>query len=220
MKIKDLLIEKTVLPMYLNGIKGSIKKLKSKLWDKDLSTAEIIENLEKELGKYLIRFNEVYHDNESEYTSVGLNGGELSMSGWITINYTNHIEDVMGNGGRVYYEDFVRLISALIGHELTHREQLLKSSANADNIKEPDDLKKYLSDHREIEAYAVQSALELLDQFDLQEIFSKLKTDRGLDELSMYSEGLKWYVHSFNTNTPVFKKFLKKLISVLEGDEE
>lgn len=119
------------------------------------------------------------------------------------------------------YNDFAALLTALISHELTHREQLLSSVRNLDNLEPPDgDVKKYLGAQQEINAYAVQAALELLHAFDASEILEKLKTERGVHNLALYSEGLKWYVNFFNPDTREYKTFMKKLYELITGIED
>lgn len=192
--------------------------MKDQIWENDLQLHEIIEHLDDVLGKYLIRFEETYIGGESEYSSVGLGGGEMTPSGWVVVNYHRDLDDVLNGGGTMYYEDFARLLIALIGHELVHREQLLKSVKNFDNIPDPDDIIKYLSDHREIGAYAIQACLELLEQLDKGEILEKLKSESGQNHLALFSEGLKWYVRTFEPGDPVLKKFFKKIFEILEDD--
>ena len=218
---KQFLSERATKPEYLSGIAYELKALKPELWENDLSISEIALKLKKALSKYLIRFEESYSSADSEYGTVGLNGAEISGSGWITVNYTSELEDVLNGEHQVYYEDFTRLLGALLGHELKHREQLLKSTKNFDNAPDTEDKVKYLSDHREIEAYAIQASLELLSQLDVNEILEKLKTEKGLSNLSLYSEGIKWYLFTFDSGSAVLKKFLKKVYEVLtEPDEE
>lgn len=216
---KQFLSERAQRPHHLSAIKYNIDRLKGKLWEKGLQLDEIIEHLENELGRYLIRFEETYADGESEYSAVGLGGGQMTANGWVVINYRRDLDDVLNGDGTMYYEDFSRLLVALIGHELAHREQLLKSTKNFDNIPETDDTIKYLSDHREIEAYAIQACLELLEQLSKEEILEKLKSERGQSHLALFSEGLKWYVRTFDSGDPVLKKFLKKVFEILEDDE-
>ena len=218
MKIREL-FERAQRPLHLSAIKYDVERLKGTIWENELSLSEIVEQLEDVLNKYLIRFEESYSDGESEYSAVGLGGGQMTASGWVVINYHRDLDDVLNGAGTMYYEDFTRLLMALIGHELTHREQLLKSTKNFDNIPDTDDKIKYLSDHREIEAFAIQACLELLDQLSKEEILEKLKSERGQSHLALFSEGLKWYTRMFNSGDPTLKKFLKKVFEILEDDE-
>ena len=218
MKLTEiLLVEKAKHPNFIGSIKHELVQLKPKLWSKDLDLENVLEILKTVFRKYMIKLVESYDDRDSEYSSVGLNGGALTSSGWIEIGYTSYLKEVLNDETREQYEDFVRLICALIAHELTHREQVDKSLKNFEDIPDTTDIKKYLSDHRELEAYAAQASIELLGSFTIEEVISKLKTDRGLDELSMYSEGLKWYTHTFSSG-PILKKFLKKIIEILNDE--
>lgn len=216
---KVFLAEQATLPHYVNSIRYELTQLKATLWDQQLTLPIMVEHLSSVLNKYLIRLVEEYDEHPtSEYAGVGLNGATMSPSGWITVNYTTYLEDVLNADGREYYEDFVRLFIALVGHELAHREQVLKSSHNFHNPPDPEHIDSYLKDHRELDAYAVQAALELLAQFNVADILSKLKTSRGINELSLYSEGLKWYVYTFDSG-PVMQKFLKKLYELLTTED-
>lgn len=220
MRFSQFLLEKAKKPMHLGYIKSELNSLKSKLWDKDLPTHEIIDILNQKLSKFLIRFTETTSNKTSDYSAVGLDGGDFSSSGWITINMLSDANEFFNGEGRSYYSEFVDLCSALIGHELTHREQAIKATKNLEDAPNPDDIKKYLKDHRELESYAVQAALELLSHFDKKEILSKLTSSKELDNLSSWSEAMKWYTHTFETTDPVFKKFLKKIVEILTEDDE
>lgn len=219
MKIAEIILEKAKIPMHLGFVKSELSKLKSKLWDKNLDVSEIIEILNQTFSKFLIRFEEVHSGANSDYSAVGLDGGNLSASGWITVNIMSDADEVFNADTTSDYSEFVNLCSALIGHELTHRDQLLKSLKNFDNVPDPDDIVKYLKDHRELESYAVQAALELLSHFDKKEIISKLSSSKELYNLSLWSEALKWYTHNFETSDPTFKKFLKKIVEIISEED-
>ena len=218
MKVIEL-FERAKKPMHLGFINSELNALKSVLWDKNLSINEIIKILNETFEKFLIRFEETYSNKESEYTRVGLDGGDFSSSGWITIYLTHDIDDVLNGNTNVYYDEFVDLCTALIGHELMHRDQVIKSLKNYDKVPDVDDIKKYLSDHREIEAYAIQTALELLNNFSKKEIIKKLSSTRELEKLANWSEGLKWYVYMFDLHSPIVKKFLKKVVEVINDED-
>ena len=217
MKLLDL-FERAKRPLFLGSVTHDLKDLESKLWSKDLSVSEIIKILNTKLEKYLIRFQETYTNKTSEYSRVGLDGGEFSGSGWITINMTQDADEVLNDQTRVYYSEFVDLATALIGHEMKHRDQILKSLKNFDDIPDTEDSKKYLSDHREIEAYAMQAVLELLPQLGKKDILSKLSNK--LEKLADWSEAVKWYTYTFDEGDPVLKKFVKKIYEILDDEEE
>ena len=216
MKLTDL-FEQAKKPQFLNSVIADIKSLEGDLWEKDLEVPEIIEILNQKLEMYLIRFEETFANGESEYSRVGLSGGEFSSSGWVTVGITHDADEVLNGETNVYFSEFLDLCAALIGHELTHREQVLKSLKNFVNIPDTDDRTKYLSDHREIEAYAVQAALELLPQLGKVETLSKLS---NLESLSIWSNVVKMYAHTFDNDSPILKKFVKKLYELLHENEE
>src|ERR1035437_4016218 len=170
MKFSEFLLERAKIPMHTGYARQKLKELEKKLWEKDLDSNEIVTILNAAFSNLLVRFEHSYSNKESDYTRVGLNGAELSPSGWITVNVTQDIDEVLNDETRAYYSEFVDLGTSLIDHELAHRDQALKSLKNFDNVPDTEDVKKYLKDHREIEAYAVQAALELLAQFSKKEI--------------------------------------------------
>jgi len=220
MRFKEFLSEKTKTPMHLGFVRHELNQLKPQLWDKNLEVGDILDILNKTFGKFLIRFEETYSNANSNYSVVGLDGGSFSASGWITINVMSDADEFFNGDTRSYYSEFVDLCTALIGHELTHREQVLKSLKNFDNAPDTDNMVKYLKDHRELESYAVQAALELLSHFSKTEILSKLSSSIELDKLSAWSEAIKWYTHNFETSDPTFKKFLKKIVDIITNDTE
>ena len=216
MRAKEFITERASHHSSLPAIQQKLRALKPALWDKELTISEIIETLETALRLHFIMFEEVLDTvPESEYAAVGLNGGYYnSYTGIITVGLTWHIEEVLNGETREYYEDFIRLLCSIIAHELKHQDQVDKSSHNAYNTPETDDIPAYLADHRELEAYAAQTAEELQSQLDLDDILQKLKTDKGRDELGLYSEGLKVY-NSYFYSTPVLNKFINKVYSIL-----
>jgi tRNA isopentenyl-2-thiomethyl-A-37 hydroxylase MiaE len=219
MRFSEFLVERAKIPMHSGFVKYELNQLKSKLWDKNLEIGEILDILNKTFSKFLIRFEETYSNANSDYSAVGLDGGSFSASGWITVNLMSDANEFFNGDTRSYYSEFVDLCSALIGHELTHRDQVLKSLKNFDNAPDTDDMVKYLKDHRELESYAVQAALELLSHFSKKEILSKLSSSRELDKLSAWSEAIKWYTHTFETSDPTFKKFLKKIVEIITEED-
>lgn len=218
MKLK-VLLEKAKTPMHLSFVKHELAGLKDKLWDKNLEVGEILDILNKTFSKFLIRFEETYSSTNSDYSAVGLDGGSFSPSGWITVNLMSDSGEFFNGSTHSYYSEFVDLCTALIGHELTHRDQVIKSLKNFDNAPDPRDVVKYLKDHRELESYAVQASLELLSHFSKKEILSKLSSSRELDRLSTWSEAVKWYTHNFETSDPTFKKFLKKIVEIITEED-
>ena len=218
MRSKEFIAERAEHHVSLPSIQRILRTLKPKLWDQGLNISEIVTVLESALRLHFVMFEEVPDTvPESEYATVGLNGGYYNPhTGVITVGITWHIEEVLNGDTRVYYEDFTRLLASIIAHELKHKNQVEKSEHNADNVPETDDIKAYLADHRELEAYAAQAAAELQSQLSVDDILQKLKTDGGRDELSLYSEGLKVY-HSYFYGSPVLNKFISKVYSIISS---
>jgi len=216
-----ILTERAIHHPSLPVIRTTLQNLKSELWENDLVNVEIESILNARLRRFYVKFNEVSDTaQDSEYSNVGLNGADYNPStGFITIGYTWHLAEVLNGETREYFEDFTRLLLAVISHELKHQEQTDKSPHNARNPQDPDDIKAYLSDSRELEAYAAQAAIELEGQLSTEEVLQKLKTERGRDELSLYSEGVRWYVTHFDSS-PLLNKFFSKLYSILTTPQD
>ncbi len=217
--MSELLFERAKNPMHIGYTKSKLKELEKQLWEKDLDSNEIIKILNDAFSNLLVRFESTYSNKQSDYGNVGLDGGNFSPSGWITINLTQDIDEVLNGQTRAYYSEFVDLCTSLIGHELKHRDQVIKSYKNLDNIPDTDDVKKYLKDHREIEAYAVQAALELLSQFSKKEIIAKLSSSKEFSNLGLWSEAVKWYTYTFDNGDPILKKFVKKIVEILTEED-
>jgi len=218
MRAKEFITEKAEHHVSLSSIRSTIQTLKSELWDNDLVNVEIESILNARLRRFYIKFTEVSDTAQSsEYSSVGINGADYNPStGMITVGYTWRLAEVLNGDTRTYFEDFTRLLLAVIAHELKHADQVKKSDHNAYNPQDPDDIKAYLLDSREIESYASQAAIELEGQLSTEEVLQKLKTERGRDELSLYSEGVKWYVTHFNSS-PLLNKFFSKLYAIISN---
>jgi len=211
------LFERAKLPQFSKPIEYELKSLKPFLWDKGLGYIEIKDILNNALKKYKVEFIDAYDTEDSEYTSVGLNGGELCTNGLIQIGLTSYVSEVMNCETRQYYDDFLRLATAVISHELEHREQIYKTKQTYVNVPDPyDGIKKYLSDHKELGAYATQAYIELINQLDKDEILQKLKYD--VYNLSLYSEGVKWFYTHFEPHEKEYKAFFKKIYELLHED--
>lgn len=216
---KQFLTERARTPVHLGYVKSKLKELRPVLWEKDLTTDQILDALNDAFGKLLVRFDVHGVYRESNYGRAGLGGAEYSHTGWITIHLLDDIDLTLDGRTHAQYEDFSSLCAASIAHELTHRDQVLKHDGNIDNPKDPDRLRDYLADHREMESFAVQAALEMLASFDGVEILKKLSSSKGIEELSKYSDSLEMYLSVFNMPSSIMNKFLKKLHAVLTEDE-
>ena len=215
---RQFLGERARTPSNLGYVKSKLKELKSILWEKDLTTNQILDALNDAFGNALIRFDVHGEYRDSNYGRAGLGGAEYSHTGWIIIHLLDDIELTLDGRTPAQYEDFSNLCAASIAHELAHRDQVLKHSGNMDKPKDPDRLRDYLSDHREMESFAVQAALEMLASFDNAEILKKLSSSNGIEELSKYSDSLEMYLRAFSTPSAVMNKFLKKLFVVLKEE--
>lgn len=208
MKVREL-FEKAALPKHTRFVLTKFEDLKSSLAGHGLTGLQIRACLNNAFAPLMIRFTlNPSSDHSSQYTDAGLHSGAYSSDGWIVVNLTDDVADVLAKG---HYEDFSQLCTAIIVHELKHRDQILKHGANALDGKDPDRLREYLSDHREMDAFVAQCLVELLAFLDPSQIFSKLKTGAGVKELMKFSEVLSIYDSVFHRPSSTMNRFLKKL---------
>ena len=208
MKVREL-FEKAALPKNTRFVLAKFEDLKSSLHGHGLTGLQIRACLNHAFASLMIRFTlNPVPDRTSYYIDAGLRSGAYSSDGWVVVNLTDDVADVL-NGKR--YEDFSRRCAAIIVHELKHREQIMKHKANALNGKDPDRLRDYLSDHREMDAFVAQCLVELLSVFDPNAIFSKLQSKRGVNELIRCSEVLRIYDSVFHRPSNIMNRFFKKL---------
>ena len=211
MKVREL-FEKAALPKHTRFVLTKFEDLKSSLAGHGLTGLQIRACLNNAFAPLMIKFTlNPAPDHTSQYTEVGLDGGAYTSDGWVVINLTDVVADVLANKTKARYEDFSQLCTGYIVHELKHREQIMKHKANALNGKDPDRLRDYLSDHRETDAFVAQCLVELLSVFDPNTIFSKLQSKRGVDELMKFSEVLKIYDSVFHRPSSMMNRFFKKL---------
>lgn len=215
MKVQDL-FEKAQLPKSTHFTLSKLEDLKGSLWKHGLSARQIQACLNNAFAPLMVEFTlSASPKHQNQYTSVGLDGAGYSSDGWITVNIINGVTEVLNGNTDKQYQDFVNLCGALIVHELRHREQVTKHKANGLNGKHPDRVRDYLLDHREMDSFAAQCAIELLSFFSPNEILNKASTSAGLKELKGKSEVLNAYVSVFRTPSNVMNKFLKKVHSVI-----
>ena len=217
MKVREL-FERAQHPNHVNFARAKLSELKSSLWMHDLSVEQIKRALNHAFEKLMVRFVVVPSGGNSAYARAGLGGAEYSHDGWVTVEITDDINDVLNGDYAAEYEDFASLCAASIGHELTHREQALKHPGNMDNVTSPNKLRDYLSDHREIESFAVQTSLELLAAFDARTLVSKLSRGSDLEHLAKFSDCLGMYLTHFEPQSPTIRKLLKKLHVILADE--
>lgn len=219
MRVREL-FEKASLPKHTPFVRTKLSELKASLWGHDLSGLQIKACLNSAFAPLMIKFTlNPTPDKDSEYARVGLDGAEYTPDGWVVVHLTDEIADVLGDNTRAEYEDFVNLCTASISHELKHRDQVLKHEANSDNAKDPERLRDYLSDHRELESFAVQCALELLASWEPKQITAKMGSWAGREELMKYSEVLKLYDSVFHMPSALMARFYKKLHLIIDGLE-
>lgn len=215
MKVIDL-FEKAQLPKNTHFTLSKLEDLKGSMWKHGLSARQIQACLNNAFAPLMVKFTlSASPKHQNQYTQAGLDGASFTSSGWIRVNLTDRVADVLNGNTNLDYQHFVNLCGAYIVHELRHREQVAKHKANGLNGKDPDRLRDYLLDHREMDSFAAQCAIELLSFFSPNQILSMASTSTGLKELKNKSEVLKAYISVFRTPSSTMNKFLKKVHSVI-----
>lgn len=214
------LLEAPKRPQLEATVRLRLKHLKAKLWQQELTTQQAINILNLEFCNLLIGFNETSSipNSQSQAHRLSLDGAEMSQTGWITVHICDDLDELLNDDANISYEEFADTLNATIAHELVHREQFLKTVKTIEDIPNPNHMKSYLADHREVEAYAVQTALELLASFSIAEAKRLLST--RLHEAELYSDALRAYSINFEPETNTWKLFIKKVYQVLVSPVE
>jgi hypothetical protein len=195
---KLFLSEAAKSPLNVLQFKRELISLKRILQAPDLSTVQILKILNDKFRKVLFHFEETYSDHDSDYSRVGVIDASYSKLGWIIISVTHNLDKILQD---INYSEFSELCAKLISRELIVRMQSLKSNSS-----------KPLDDKDAIRTNAIQTVLELLQEFERDDILSKLKTETELNNLSSYSLNLAEYL---NADSGTLKRFLSKLNAVL-----
>lgn len=212
----DLLLERPERPAQYRQVKDVLAQLKNELWCKGLTTRQALNILREPFERLLICFNEVDSQpySAAQAHRFSIDGASFDVdNSWITVNLCDDLHETLENE-MSSYEEFSGILTSIISHELVHRDQLLKTVHTKQNVPNPSKFVEYLKDHREIEAHAVQAALELLTHFSIDEAKSKLKK---ISDAELYSDALVAYAHHFDEDTPTWKRFIKKLYQVLDS---
>lgn len=198
---KLFLSEAAKSPLNVIHFKQELISLKRTLQTSDLSTAQILKILNNKFRKALFHFEETYSDHDSDYSRVGAIDASYSKLGWIIISVTHNLDKILQD---INYSEFSELCTKLISRELIVRERSLKSNSS-----------KSLDDKDAIRTNAIRAALELLQEFERDDILSKLKTETELNNLSSHSPNLAEYLDS---DSGTLKRFLTKLTAVLTDE--
>lgn len=185
--------------------------------------------------KNSISFNYNSPNEEIMYEEYAINGAITEAYGPIIIYFDKPtILDVIKQMklGTLDYDKFTNFIKILITHELIHREQikrmgakglvsilsrLTKSMNDIDKPGHEDDYNKaYVSEPIELMAFAKQSILEFVSEgLSTNDILSKLKTTKGIEELINISDSFYQIYQFFPQQTPTFKRLVKYMYEYL-----
>lgn len=108
----------------------------------------------------------------------------------------------------------IDFLKKTIRHENVHNQQVFRSAGYGEHI-DPKSPKEYLSNKREVMAWARTALDELNDRLSPQEIFNKMN---NLKELVRYSFSLGQYFQNFNKDEDIRKRFQKYFYQYFMND--
>jgi len=217
MKFRDFLQEGITKPLInLKDVQKSIKKYKSKFYNKDVKAKDIFKMIEKILEEFCVPLD---IDCEIEVEKVSDLPGEFVISGSydefeeILKIYIHYTDDII-NFRDELWEHFYNVYPGLIKHEILHYQQALER--DNDGFINPNS-KKYvdgnLTHSDEIEAYAMNASDEIYDEFGAKSIDIITKNPSKLLKVSdAYSD---YYKHTKN-HKKIWNKFNQKIIAYLK----
>jgi len=201
-----------------------LESIKGDLIGKDYGNLEIENLLNKAFNKYRINFergfNETTRDNWGE---VGIIEGYIYENGNIYIVYGDNFYLTFEDD--YLWDNFKKVCTSIISHELTHRDQFIKILKNQNYVKPVSRItnSSYLSDDKEIQAFAREALEEYIQLgYNKNQILQLIKTPTGnnKDQASKEESDSFWYYYDYFSdpqygNPKVWKKFLKYMYQYL-----
>lgn len=222
MKIIDILVERSFaqdIQQHLSAARSALVTLKKSIVNKGMHKFEIEDELNSNriLQALGIKFEYTNDNRNTDFSEVGLGGGEYSQGNdIITVYYIDGFEDVLDDGYN--YDAFVMKATETISHELTHRRQF-KDRTQVYNPADGLEGRAYLSHLDEIQAFAKQVATELVNVtgYSTKEILQGLNVPYNTDK--HLSTTLMQYLDEFEEGSKERKTFLKYLAMFLTTSE-
>lgn len=207
---------------YIKQIHTILKSLKNNIINKykNLSLTDLCDILTKELQTYKIKFVATTKENKDK--NYVTNGGIIISK--LEIIILCYYKTIMIQNSGEEYNNFIKQVLLILGHELIHRNQILK--VNNDKLRlflfkgSPLDLKdrnkamKYLANKHEIMSYAWQ----IIETFRL-----KGKKDTEIQSILQSNENKKfafdpmllWYHQIFSIVNNPLKRLYKYMYEYL-----
>lgn len=229
-KLKQLLIERQYTSS--NWISTLLNSVKDVLVGSNLSNIEIEKILNKKFQSKNIYF-ERFDDPDGAFirdnwASVGISCGWINTDGSVGVGYIDKFWETFEDGER--WEDFVKVISAILVHELTHRDQFIKMMNNSGFFDSASDLQdsKYLAHPKEIQAFAREAVEEYIQLgYSIGDILQLLRTAAGGNVKQAHKEESDafWYYYDYFQDKQygdqkVWRKFLKYMYEYLQQAEK
>ena len=156
------------------------------------------------------------------HDEIGIVRAETEASGRIMIDMEADLREVFTNDS--LWDEFLTVLTEVVGHELIHREQFKDIKAGRDTFSQPPqtgdkraDYKAYLASKHELMAYAYQSVMELRNAG-----FKKSAIATLLDNLDNENPGIHHsammsrYEEFFGLGSTEFAKFILLMKSYLK----
>lgn len=239
--IKNILLEAyTDLPITKEHVMNSLKFVNLNLINRDEKEEDIVDDLNDEFISIGIIFekyqNSPYNklDIEPLYANAGIMAAEYQPDDSLIYIYVN--SKFINQFRLRNFNNVVRGIMGICGHENTHRQQFLLSKGKVKGVddetlqfKTLSDVKKYLSNQTEIDAHAREVAIYLYNSnVKGNTLIQMLNTNhKGLFNSSAYEKYWKYFGKSifekknFNRDDfKVWKRFLKRIAAYLQTTDK
>jgi hypothetical protein len=153
--------------------------------------------------------------------------GAINLSGRITIEYERDWYTFFADCDNEDWELFIRVISSIIKHELTHNNQI-KQFYFGDNWQkgmksmesDTDDTENYLGNPHEIAANAAEIVHSLtMISYSLDDILRNIRTTEGIKALAADCDSLFDYIKTFGIKDVVIKKLIQAIVRVIEAEK-
>lgn len=181
--------------------------------------------LNREFNKYkiIIEPEANFHELDYEYDEIGIGGAETWSTTQSPIDLIVYVNNNLGNGfvNDTAIQQFIHHLTAVIAHELTHRQQLASAVRQRDVQSlelagtvfkggQPKTLEDYLSDPREIMAFAQQAYYELVGSgLTPVQVTDAIKNTNS--QYAEYSPILVNFLDFFGRGSKQYKRFLKNI---------
>lgn len=215
----------------VSWVSSYIDSVKDEIIGNDLSNIEIADILNKKFQSKRIKFEDSPSFGEplrDSWAEVGITKGFIYSDGTIGIGYDSNFWETFEDD--YLWDNFKNIVSSIIAHELTHRDQFIKMLKNANYVdsSNSDINSEYLSHPKEIQAFAREAVEDYMQLgYSVKDILQLLRTAEGgnIRQASKEESDAFWYYYDYFQgneygNRKVWNKFLKYMYEYLQQINE